>query len=206
MNTHHSDDLAYVREVAEAGISAPLLGGRFLVWWGSLVTAAYLGHYGIMNGIAGLSYNALGIMWMGFAVIGLGGYFILMRLFPANKPGASSVGNKVSETVWMASGFVLFSFFAGVVAKSILYGEASIGFNWSIPLVLGVYGVSQLVSGIMARSTSLIFAGYAAIAFVGITAILTSRPELYLAAAFAAAITVLIPGILLLHNEPSTTV
>ncbi|WP_300377165.1 hypothetical protein [Henriciella sp.] len=206
MPNQYSDDLAYVREVAEAGISAPLLGGRFLVWWGGLVTAAYIGHYIIISGTAGLGMDWLGIMWLAFITLGLGGYFTLMRLFPTDKPGASSVGNRVSETVWMASGFVLFSFFAGVTLKSALEGQASIGFNWSIPLVLGVYGISQLVSGLMAKSKALVFAGYGAIASVGLTALIVDQMELYLAAAAAAAVTVLIPGILMLRNEPSTTV
>ena len=206
MAMNYSDDLAYVREVAESGVAAPLLGGRFLVWWGALVTAAYLGHYAIISGAAGLPVSYIGLMWIGFTVIGLGGYFAMLTLFPSGKPGASSTGNRVSAHVWMASGFVLFSFFAGVTVKSVLDGQASMGFNWSIPLVLGVYGVSQLVSGLMAKSRALVFAGYAAIASVGLTALIVDQVELYLASAAAAAVTVLIPGILMLRSEPSTTV
>ena len=206
MSAQYSDDLAYVREVAEAGVSAPLLGGRFLVWWGGLVTAAYIAHYAIITGLAGLPIDYLGIMWLAFVALGLGGYFAMLRFFPASKPGASSVGNRVSANVWMASGFVLGSFFTGVTLKSLIDGQASMGFNWSIPLVLGVYGISQLVSGLMAKSTALVFAGYAAIASVGLTALIVDRPELYLAAAGAAAVTVLIPGIMMLRDEPSTTV
>lgn len=33
-DTTLKDDLAYVRDLAEAGQQAPLLGGRFLVFWG----------------------------------------------------------------------------------------------------------------------------------------------------------------------------
>ncbi|WP_084395726.1 hypothetical protein [Henriciella aquimarina] len=206
MTSRPSDDLAYVRDIAESGASAPLLGGRFLVWWGLLVTIAYIGHYLIVTGLAGLPVDMLGLMWMAFAVIGVGGFFALMKIFPADKPGASSAGNRASSTVWMASGFVLFSFFTGVTIKSILDGTASMGFNWSIPLVLGVYGISQLVSGLMSNTRWLTFAGYAAIAFVGLTALIVDRAELYLAAAVAAAVTVLIPGLLMLRDEPSTTV
>ena len=36
------DDVAYLRAVTEAARAAPLLGGRFLVFWGLLVPAAYL--------------------------------------------------------------------------------------------------------------------------------------------------------------------
>ena len=206
MSKTYQDDLAYVREVAESGASAPLLGGRFLVWWGGLVTLAYLGHYAILKGVGGLTHNALGLLWTGFIVIALIGHFSMMFLFRDGKPGASSAGNKASANVWMASGFVLFSFFAGTTIKSIIDGQASIGFNWSIPLVLGVYGISQLVSGLMANSRGLKLAGWGGIAFVGITVIMMGTAELYLAAAAAAALIVLIPGILMLRDEPSMTV
>ena len=205
MNTRLTDDLAYVREIAESGASAPLLGGRFLAWWGLLATGAYLGHYAIIKGAAGLTPAALPVLWIGFTVLGLGGYFLLTRFFPANKPGASSAGNRASEYAWMASGFVLFSFFTGVTIKSMLTGAASSGYSWSIPLVLGVYGISQLVSGLMSSTRWLVLAGYAAIAFVGLTSIITDRAELYLAAALAAGITVFLPGLMMLRDEPSTT-
>lgn len=206
MSKTATDDLAYVRALAEAGANAPLLGGRFLVWWGGLVTAAYIGHYLILTGMLGLGPEALGIMWSVFAVLGLGGYFLLARAFPQDKPGQSSEGNRVSETVWMASGFVLGSFFLGVTIKSFMDGAASIGFNWSIPLVLGVYGISQLVSGEIAKVSWLKLAGYLAIAFVGLTTLIIDTAELYLAAAVAAAFSVLLPGLFMLREEPSSVV
>ena len=58
----------------------------------------------------------------------------------------------------------------------------------------------------MARSLGLIVAGWGGIAFVGITVIMMHTPELYLAAAVAAALIVLLPGIMMLREEPSTTV
>ncbi|HIK66219.1 MAG TPA: hypothetical protein EYG02_14500 [Henriciella marina] len=112
----------------------------------------------------------------------------------------------MSETVWMASGFVLGSFFAGVTIKSFLDGAASSGFTWSIPVVLGVYGISQLVSGEIAKVGWLKLAGYLAIAFVGLTILIINTAELYLAAAFAAACSVLLPGFLMLRDEPSGVV
>ncbi len=37
------DDLAYIAKVTEAARRAPLLGGRFLLFWGLLVSAAWAG-------------------------------------------------------------------------------------------------------------------------------------------------------------------
>ena len=101
---------------------------------------------------------------------------------------------------------MLGSYFIGLTIKSFLVGAASIGFTWSIPLVLGVYGIAQLVSGLIANARWLTLAGYAAIGFVGLTVLIIDQAELYLAAALAAALTVLLPGILMMRDEPSTTV
>ena len=46
-------DLSYVRQLAESGAHSPLLGGRFMAWWGLLLTAAYLAHHFALAGAFG---------------------------------------------------------------------------------------------------------------------------------------------------------
>ncbi len=36
-----ADDIAYIRQLSESGARAPLIGGRFMAWWGLLLTIAY---------------------------------------------------------------------------------------------------------------------------------------------------------------------
>ena len=201
-----SDDLSYVRELAEAGHRAPLLGGRFLAWWGGLVTLAYIGHFLITGGYFGLPLSALSWMWGVFIVAGFGGFKIMQLTFPQSKPGYASTGNRVSSFVWMGAGFTLFAFFAGVTLKSLLEGEASIGFVWSVPVVLGAYGLSQLTSGLIAQSRPLIIAGWVAIASVFAAVLAVGRNEIWLLGAVVAFLTVFLPGITLMRNEPSETV
>ena len=206
MNSGMSNDLAYLRDLAESGRNAPLLGGRFLAWWGGLVTIAYIGHYLISTGMLGVDESAYAWLWGTFAVVGFGGFKVMQLTFPSSKPGASSVGNQISATVWMAGGMVLFSFFASVVIKSLMDGSASIGFLWSVPLVLGVYGLCQLTCGLLAQSRPLIFAGWGAIAGVGLAALSTGSNLIWLLGATVAALTVLLPGLVLMKNEPSEVV
>ena len=71
-------DLEYIRELAEAGQTAPLLGGRFLSWWGGMMTLAYSGHFLIASGYTGLGPEAIGGLWLAFGIIGLGGFFFLL--------------------------------------------------------------------------------------------------------------------------------
>ncbi len=201
-----ADDLAYVRDLAEAGQSAPLLGGRFLAWWGGLVTLAYAAHYLIVSGIAGVEAIWLAWLWIGFSVIGMGGYITLMRLFPADKPGQSSAGNRADATVWTAGGFALFAFFAGAVIKSGLDNQASVAFIWSLPVVFAVYGVSLISVGVMGENGVLKAAGAVAFGFVTLSVLMVERAEIWLVASAAAALTVFAPGIILMTREPRAVV
>jgi hypothetical protein len=201
-----TDDLSYLRDMAEAGQNAPLLGGRFLAWWCGLTTLAYIGHYAITEGLMGLHPIAFAWMWSGYAALGFGGLKLLQMTFPASKPGAASTGNKVSGLVWMGAGMTLFAFFAGAVLRSLADGMASDAFVWSVPLVLGVYGLSQLTSGLIAGNKVLTLAGWGAIASVAAAVFLMGSNLLWLLGAAVAFLTVFLPGIVLLRGEPSETV
>ena len=201
-----SDDLSYIRDLAEAGRNAPLLGGRFLAWWGALATLAYLGHYAIISGMFGVPMAALAILWIAFSVLGFGGYFLMMMTFPNQKPGAGSMGNRVSATVWSGAGVFLGAFFVGVIARSLVDGEPNIGFQWSIPIVFGAYGISQLTSGVIASHPVLKVAGAASIAAAAPAVFFLMTPGVWLLAAALAGFTVLLPGLLMMRGEPSETV
>ena len=88
-----SDDLAYVRDLAEAGENAPLLGGRFLTMWGGLVSVAYFLHYATTANLFGWPDTAFAWIWGSFLILGLTGQAVLIRSL-RNKPGSSSVGNR----------------------------------------------------------------------------------------------------------------
>tara|TARA_R110000803_G_scaffold59837_2_gene118788 strand:+ start:3405 stop:4028 length:624 start_codon:yes stop_codon:yes gene_type:complete len=201
-----TDDLAYLRDMAEAGQNAPLLGGRFLAWWGGLTTLAYVGHYAIAEGLMGLQPIAFAWMWSAYALLGFGGYKLLQLTFPTSKPGAESTGNKVSGLVWTGAGITLFAFFSGAILRSIADGQASEAFVWSVPLVLGVYGLSQLTSGLIAGNKVLTMAGWGAIASVAAAVFFMGSSALWLLGSCVAFLTVFLPGVLLLRGEPSETV
>ena len=203
-----TDDLSYLRDMAEAGQNAPLLGGRFLSWWGGLTTLAYLGHYAIAEGMFGLQPIAFAWMWSAYGVLGFGGFKLLQFTFPPSKPGAASTGNRVSSLVWMGAGMTLFAFFAGAILRAFADTSASAGdgFLWSVPVVLAVYGLSQLTSGLISGSRVLTLAGWGAIASVAVAVFLTGTNMVWLLGALVAGLTVFLPGLLLLRGEPSETV
>ena len=200
-----SSDLAYVRDLAEAGQNAPLLGGRFLVMWGGLVSLAYVGHFLIASGAFGLTPSAYGIMWLGFGLAGGIGQFLLVSAL-RGKPGGASTGNRVQGVLWTTSGIFLFVYFAGLMARVFFTGEGIEGFYWSVPMVLGLYGIGQFVTGAVTGSSALKFAGIAAFAGVLAATFLTGTEYIWLAGAASAFTAVFIPGLLMMRAEPSETV
>lgn len=200
-----SNDLAYVRDLAEAGHNAPLLGGRFLVWWGGLMTVAYTGHYLIATEAFGIGPEMLWAWWLPITALGGLGQFALQHL-NRSKPGVSSTGNRVQSIVWMSAGFVLFAFFMGVIGRILFFGGGYEGFYWSVPVVIGLYGLGQYVTGLIAENGALKFAGLAAFAGTTAAAILSHTEYVWLVGASVALFAVCVPGLMLMRREPATTV
>ncbi len=197
-STH--EDLRYVRHLAESGAHAPLLSGRFLAWWGLLLTAAYIAHHLALTGAIGDGTTIFAIIWAGFSALGITGQIVLLRSMPA-KAGAGSAGNRASETIWMAGGGAIGSMFVGcAVAAGTGAGPAA--FDWIVPVAFAVYSCALIVTGSLARNRPVFAAGVGAAAMVGLFTAMILSPDRYLVAAAGVALTVLLPGLALLKAEP----
>lgn len=199
------DDLAYVRDLAEAGQQAPLLGGRFLVFWGMLTTAGYFLHFSIASGLFGWPDIAYGWVWGSFIVIGVIGQFVLARTI-RNKPGGNSVGNRAEANVWMAGGFALFAYFGTLIAKSIMVGGPVTGFETSLPIVFAIYGTGLMTSGVMSNTKPLSYAGFGAFAMIAAALWFEGTSAIWAVASLGAFLTVLLPGLVLMRNEPQSVI
>lgn len=197
-STH--EDLRYVRHLAESGAHAPLLSGRFLAWWGLLLTAAYIAHHLALTGAIGDGTTIFAIIWAGFSALGIAGQIVLVRSMPA-KAGAGSAGNRASETIWIAGGGAIGSMFVGcAVAAGTGAGPAA--FDWIVPVAFAVYSCALIVTGSLARNRPVLAAGIGAAVMVGLFTALILSPERYLVAAAGVALTVFLPGLALLKAEP----
>ena len=197
-----STDLNYLREIAESGQTAPLLGGRFLAWWGGLTTIAYAGHWLIASDTLGVDASAYGWLWSIFLVLGIGGQIVLSRTFPAGKPGANSMGNRAEQVVWQAAGFALFAYFAPLMLKSFISGTGDMGFAWSFAVVFMLYGVALITAGALGESPVLQRAGIASLCLVPLATWFAGTVTSWLLASVGAALCVFLPGVLLLKHEP----
>ncbi|PKP81215.1 MAG: hypothetical protein CVT79_11175 [Alphaproteobacteria bacterium HGW-Alphaproteobacteria-18] len=200
-----AEDLNYIRDLAEAGQNAPLLGGRFLAMWGGLVTLAYLGHFLIATGAVNFGAKALLYLWIVFGVLGGAGQFLLASR-QGEKPGQASAGNRVQAVFWTASGMLLSVYFISLIARMLLTGEGVQGFYWSVPMVLGLYGIGQFVTGAISGQSALKFAGVAAFSGVTAAVFLTGTEYIWLVGAASAFLAVFVPGLMMMRAEPSETV
>lgn len=194
------DDIRYVRQLAESGAHAPLLGGRFTAWWGLLLTAAYVAHHLALSGAIGDGKSIFGMIWLGFSLLGVAGQLLLVRGMP-DKAGAGSAGNRASRSVWLAGAMAIGSMFIGTaVAASTGAGPAA--FDWIVPVAFAVYACALIVTGSLGKNSVTLAAGAGAVAMVGLFTALILSPDRYLVAAAGVFLTVLVPGLLLLKAEP----
>jgi hypothetical protein len=194
------DDLDYVRRLAESGAHAPLLGGRFMLWWGLCLTIAYVAHHFALRGAIGDGSSIFGFIWIGFSVAGVAGQLLLGRTMP-DKSGTGSAGNRASHPVWMAAAFSITSMVVGTVAAA-RSGAGPAAFDWIVPVAFAVYASALIVTGTLARSGIARLAGYVAAVMVGLFTAFILSPDRYLLAAAGVFLTVFLPGLLLLRAEP----
>jgi hypothetical protein len=195
-----AEDIAYVRRLAESGARAPLTGGRFMAWWGLCLTIAYIAHFLALEGMIGDGRTIFGMIWLGFTVVALGGQLLLARAMPA-KAGAGSAGNRASRTVWTAGALAIGSMAIGA-AIAARTGQGYQVFDWIVPVAFTAYACALIVTGSLAGEKIVIFAGFGAVAMVGLFTSVIVHPDRYLLAAAGVAATVLLPGVLLMLREP----
>jgi len=196
------EDLAYVRQLAESGARAPLIGGRFMAWWGLLISIAWTAQHFAVNGEIGDGSSIFGIIWFSYSIVGVAGQLALARSMPP-KAGAGSAGNMASRSVWAAGAAAILSMVVGVAALA----SSGIGyqvFDWIVPVAFAVYACALIVTGSLAGERIAVLAGAGAVVMVGLFTAFILHADRYLFAAAGAAATVLLPGVLLMLREPKT--
>lgn len=198
-------DLAYMRELAEAGHRAPLLGGRFLVFWGALTSLTFLAHWAIWVQVLPLGPNALLPLWLGFIAVGSLGGWLLGRSVE-RKPGAGSAGNRAQAAVWPMTGLGIGVYFIGVLLAVSLGRLEPVFFNTMLPIGFLGYGVAWLTTALISRDMRLAMPGLAALAGVVACMLLLTTAEVYLAASAIMVFAALLPGLLMMRGEPKDLV
>ena len=191
-----SQDLDYLRRLAEAGRQAPLSAGPYLVAGG--------GWFGISSLIMGLlelaGYpardNLPGVVFLA-AAVGFGLHlFLLVR---RDRGSAETHSNTAINAAWTAAGFGIFAFW--VAASAVAIRHQSGLFMNAIPLVvLVVYGIAWWVAAVVSRQSWM--KGVVAATYVGLLVVALSVGTRYVWLAYALALlgTALAPGLKLVRT------
>lgn len=200
-----ADDLAYMKTMAEQGRTAPLVGGRFGLWWGVLTAAVLLGHWLVMTGRAGVGPNMLAFLWIGYGVIGGLGTWALDSLME-NPAGASSVNNRLSNMLWSMIGLLIGIYTLGVFL-GVGFGRAPVeAFDTILGVAFASYTVVFYAVGRFSRDRVMLgFAALSALAVL-LVGLMIGRPELYLAASAFVLLTAGGSGVYQIVRAPRATV
>jgi hypothetical protein len=202
MSETSEKDLSYLRSLAEKGAKAPLLGGRYLTFWGLLVALAYLGHYLVVSHRTPFGAEALGVLWVGFGAVGILGMIVLRRSLKP-KPGARSFGNLIEREVWGMVGVAITVYVAGAIAAIALGAAGYLIMDTIMGVALLLYGVAFAVTGRAAETGWFRAVSILSLVLAGVSLTLIGRAELYLFGATAVTLVGLLPSLALLLREPA---
>ena len=198
----NQSDLAFLRDVASSGQHAPSLSGRHFLWWGGLATPALLGHWAIISGLAGIPVSFVGFVWMAYGIIGLIGSGLLAKSLHG-KPGTGAVNNRAEAAAWRGVTWTVTAYALGAVLAMALGRGDPILFD-TIPLVaFGAYGLSFSVTAQLGGARWMHAMAILSWLASGIGLKLVGTPGLYLFAAAAVGLLAIIPGVVLLRQEPA---
>ena len=204
-----ASDLAYVRSLAEEGAHAPLVSGRYFVFWGGLMMAASMLVY--LNAIGVVTFGTAGFMapWIVALIIGWVASF-LMRKDVGAKPGAATLGNKTAGSVWYAVGLMMTMLFGALLFAHDNYASAGVPdyflFSLLFPIGFGLYGVAFWATSTAARVSWLKYFAFASWAFSACLLFFLATSHQFLIGALGLAVCALTPGVLLMRREPATIV
>lgn len=198
-------DIAFMKALAQDGQQTPLLGGAILVAAGLIFGLAAVAHWALMTGRLDLGTPwAPLIIWGGALVLFFGALTVVRRGL-AGKPGASSPGNRAAGTAWTSVGWTIFSL-SGAIAV-IGYKTHSPMITAIFPsLILALYGGGWSVAAAMARKTWLWMTAIGSYVAAVVVAWFCTSPLIFLVYAGALLLLAVLPGLMLMRQEPSDTI
>ncbi|WP_339915244.1 hypothetical protein [uncultured Brevundimonas sp.] len=198
------EDIAYMRALAHEGKHAPLLAGPILVTAAFVFGIANLGQWALLSGVITASPWAPLWLWIGAGVVFTLALLMLIGRMKG-KPGCNSAGNRAVGAAWSAVGIGIFATWLGLMAMGLKTGD------WSVmdvmPIVVFVaYGSAWMIAGAMTGVRWM--TAVAVLSFAGAIAVgwFADGAGLYLVFTAVLFLVALVPGLILMRQEPSEIV
>ena len=165
---------------------------------------ANIGQWAIHSGTITINPWAQLWLWIGAGVVFALTVTVLIRQ-TKGRPGAQSSGNRAVGAAWSGVGYGIFVTWLALIALSVKTG------NWSwmavMPItVLVAYGSAWMIGAAMIRARWMTMT--ALLSYAGAVAVgwFVADPELYLIFTGLLVAVALVPGLILMRQEPSEVV
>ena len=198
------DDIAYMKALAQEGRRAPLLGGRVLISAGLIFGLASIVHYGIDSGMIVAPSVAYAVLW-GAAMLVFFGVLIVQTRSCDRKPGAQSAANRAASAGWMGVGLAVFvmSLSMFVVGWKM---QSDVAFMIFPSLIFALYGSGWALSATMSAQKWQWKLAIGCWIAAPLIAFLTGSPLMWLGYAAGLFLFALLPGVILVRQEPAEVI
>ena len=198
------EDIAFMRDMAEAGASTPIVSGQALVSAGAVFGSLSLAQFLWLRFGAPAGWM-LASMWI--AGCGLFVAYLMLFLLPRilRKPGIASPANRAVGYTWNATGWTINVSLAATLILSWRL-DSSLPFVVFPSVIAAIYGGAWLTTQRMSGQAWMRWPMFGSFAFALLLALLIKSPYLWLVFSAAFILVALIPGVVLMRKEPSPVV
>lgn len=196
------DDIDYVKGLAAEGATAPLLSGPILVAAALIFGPANALQWAIQAEV--LRVDPVWQLWLWVAAAVLFGLALSVLIARSRrKPGYFTAGNRAVGAAWSGVGFGIFAIWVSFLAMGLTTGE------WVLMLampavVFAAYGTAWGVASAMTGKSWMNLVALLAYAGTAVLGLFIGQPEQYLVFGVLMVFVALIPGLVLMRQEPGT--
>ena len=185
-----AEDLAFLRDLAEAARNTPFCGGDYLIagggWFSLASILVWLGAQGLFGPILPSAHYAFPICGFGFA----GTLAYLMR---RDRGRVETAANRALGMAWAAIGWSIFAFCAGAVVMA--YRGQPFVLNTITMFVVSVYGVGWALAATITRQGWMSVTAFFTFLTVPVLGALVGSGQEFLAYAITLVLIAVIPGL-----------
>ncbi|MDO8297723.1 MAG: hypothetical protein Q7T19_14950 [Caulobacter sp.] len=198
------DDIAFMRALAQEGSSVPMLFGGNLVAAGVIFGAGAVGHWLILSGVLRVSPWFYMVNWLGagavFAVV-----CTLMIQRAKRQPGYNAGVNRATGAAWSGVGFAVFASWVGMTATGLTTGDWAVMDAFPV-LILALYGAAWFVAGVLSGKGWIRLVALGSFVGAALMGVLSGTPYLMLGYAVCLILLAVVPGLVLMRQEPTDIV
>lgn len=199
------EDITYMKALADEGSRGPLLGGSILVAAGLIFGTGSLAEWALQAGVlAGQGGVAHLYVWGGTGVLFTIALIALIQR-QKGRPGHMSPSNRAFANAWMGVGLAIFAM--SIALTTLIFKTGSDLPAAVFPsLIFALYGSGWAVSAAMSGQKWLWWPAIGGWVAAPILAWFVGDPTMWLVYAAGLILLALVPGAILMRQEPSDVV